>query len=235
MFYLRQLRVHYGTAEIIKGISIAVEQGDIVSILGTNGAGKTTILRTISGLKCPTSGEIWFRNQRIDGLPAYKIVSLGVAQCPERRRLFHSMKVIDNLLLGAFLRKDKKEIEKDLENLFEHFPILRTRSEQIAGSLSGGEQEMVAIGRSLMSRPKLLLMDEPTLGLSPVMVVEVGRIISGIKQAGIGIILVEQNARMALKVSNKAYVLETGRISLEGESLDVVKDEHVRRAYLGGT
>ncbi|HXZ94754.1 MAG TPA: ABC transporter ATP-binding protein [Dehalococcoidia bacterium] len=235
MFYLRQLRVHYGTAEIIKGISIAVEQGDIVSILGTNGAGKTTILRTISGLKCPTSGEIWFRNQRIDGLPAYKIVSLGVAQCPERRRLFHSMKVIDNLLLGAFLRKDKKEIEKDLENLFEHFPILRTRSEQIAGSLSGGEQEMVAIGRSLMSRPKLLLMDEPTLGLSPVMVVEVGRIISGIKQAGIGIILVEQNARMALKVSNKAYVLETGRISLEGESLDVVKDEHVRRSYLGGT
>lgn len=235
MFYLRDLRVHYGAAEIIKGISIAVEQGDIVSILGTNGAGKTTILRTISGLKSPTSGEIWFRNQRIDGLPAYKIVSLGVAQCPERRRLFHSMKVIDNLLLGAFLRRDKKEIEKDLDGLFNHFPILRARSEQIAGSLSGGEQEMLAIGRSLMSRPKLLLMDEPSLGLSPLMVAEVGRIISNIKEAGVSIILVEQNARMALKVSNKAYVLETGKISLEGESLDVVKDEHVRRAYLGGT
>jgi len=234
MFYLKDLRVHYGVAEVIKGVSLGAQQGDIVSILGTNGAGKTTILRTISGLKSPTSGEIWFRNQRIDGLPAYKIVNLGVAQCPERRRLFHSMKVIDNLLLGAFLRKDKKEIERDLEGLFDHFPILRTRREQIAGSLSGGEQEMVAIGRSLMSRPKLLLMDEPSLGLSPLVVAEVGRIISSIKEAGVTIILVEQNARMALKVSNKAYVLETGKISLEGESLDVVKDEHVRRAYLGG-
>jgi len=234
MFYLKDLRVHYGVAEIIKGISIAVEQGDTVSILGTNGAGKTTILRSISGLKSPTSGEIWFRDQRIDGLPAYKIVSLGVAQCPERRRLFHSMKVIDNLMLGAFLRKDKEEIERDLENLFKHFAILKARSEQIAGSLSGGEQEMVAIGRSLMSRPKLLLMDEPSLGLSPLMVVEVGRIICSIKEAGISIILVEQNARMALKLSNKAYVLEKGKISLEGKSLDVAKDERVRKAYLGG-
>lgn len=234
MFYLKDLRVYYGIAEIIKGVSMGAEQGDIVSILGTNGAGKTTILRTISGLKSLTSGEIWFKNQRIDGLPAYKIVNLGVAHCPERRRLFHSMKVIDNLLLGAFLRKDRNEIESDLKNIFEHFPILKERLGQLAGSLSGGEQEMVAIGRSLMSRPKLLLMDEPTLGLSPIMVVEVGRIISRIKQAGISIILVEQNARMALKLSDKVYLLETGKITLEGTSLDAVKDEHVRRAYLGG-
>ena len=234
MFYLKDLRVHYGVAEVIKGVSMDAEQGDIVSILGTNGAGKTTILRTISGLKSATSGEIWFRNQRIDGMPAYKIVTLGVAHCPERRRLFHSMKVIDNLLLGAFLRKDKKEIERDLENIFKHFPVLKERIEQIAGSLSGGEQEMVAIGRSLMSRPKLLLMDEPSLGLSPIMVAELGRIICNIKEAGISIILVEQNARMALKLSNKTYVLETGRISLEGVSSQVVKDERVRKAYLGG-
>jgi len=233
MLNVKELRIHYGVAEVIKGISMTAEEGEIGSLIGANGAGKTTILRTISGLKRCTSGEIWFMGQRIDGLAKYEIVSLGVAHCPEGRRLFHSMSVIDNLLLGAFLRKDKKEISGDLERMYGHFPILKERSKQLAGSLSGGEQQMVAIGRALMSKPKLLLMDEPSLGLSPMLVSEVERIIRSINTAGVGIILVEQNAHIALRLSKKVYVLEMGKITVEGTSSTLAQDEHIKKAYFG--
>jgi branched-chain amino acid transport system ATP-binding protein len=233
MFEIKDLRVHYGVVEVIKGISMTAEQGEIVSLVGSNGAGKSTILRTISGLKKATLCEIQFQSQRIDGLPTHRIVSLGIAHCPEGRRIFYSMKVIDNLLLGAFLRNDKKEIARDLESVYEHFPILKARDKQLAGSLSGGEQQMLAMGRALMSKPKLLLLDEPSLGLSPIMVTEVGRIIANIKKTGVTIILVEQNARMAFGLSNRVYVLEKGKIVLDGKSSDLAKDERVRKAYLG--
>jgi branched-chain amino acid transport system ATP-binding protein len=231
---IRDLRFHYGRAEVIKGISMAAEEGEIVSLIGSNGAGKTTILCTISGLRKATSCEIWFQNQRIDGLPAYKVVSLGIALCPEGRRIFHSMKAIDNLLLGAFLRKNREEIAKDLESVYQHFPILKGRADQLAGSLSGGEQQMLAMGRALMSKPRLFLLDEPSLGLSPILVLEVARIIRNINRTGVSIVLVEQNARMAFGLSNRAYVLETGKIILEGKSSDLAKDERVRKAYFGG-
>ncbi len=234
MLDVRNLWVKYGMAEAVKGVSIHAERGDIISLIGGNGAGKTTILRTISGLIKPASGEIWFMNSRIDTLPAYKIVGLGIAQCPEGRRLFSSMRVMDNLALGAFLRQDKQKITEDLENVFDHFPILKDRGKQIAGSLSGGEQQMLATGRALMARPTLLMMDEPSLGLSPKMVSEIAKIIKDINGTGVSISLVEQNARMALKLSNKAYVMETGRITLEGKSADIAKIEHIKKAYLGG-
>jgi branched-chain amino acid transport system ATP-binding protein len=233
MLNIKDLKVLYGAAEVIKGISMDIKRGEIVSLIGANGAGKTTVLRTISGLKRPTSGEIWFCDQRIDGLPAYEIVNLGVSHCPEGRRLFHSMKVINNLFLGAYLCKDKNKMARDLENVYDHFPVLKARSKQLAGSLSGGEQQMVAMGRALMAGPKLLLMDEPSLGLSPIMVAEVGKIVKNVKETGVSIILVEQNARMALKVSNRTYVLEIGEIKLSGPSSEVAKDERVRKAYLG--
>lgn len=234
MLQIKGLTVYYGMAEAVKAISMTVDEREIVSLIGANGAGKTTTLRVISGLKRASIGEIWFHGQRIDNLPAYKIVSLGISHTPEGRRLFHSMKVIDNLLLGAFLRKNKNEIGKDLEKVYEHFPILRTRTEQTAGSLSGGEQQMVAMGRALMSRPKLILMDEPSLGLSPIMVKEVRNIIKDIKETGVSIILVEQNARMALSLSDRANVLETGKIILAGKSIEVAKDDRIVKAYLGG-
>lgn len=233
MLKVKDLRIHYGLAEVVKGISIAVEEKEIVSLIGANGAGKTTFLRAISGLKKVSSGEIWFQDNKIDMLPAYEIVTLGVAHSPQGKRLFNSMKVIDNLVLGAFLCRDKKEIAKYLENVYQHFPILKTRTEQLAGSLSGGEQQMVAIARAIMSRPKLLLMDEPSLGLSPIMVAEVGRIIRNIEESGVSILLVEQNARMALRLSNRTYVLERGTVVLEGKSSDVYTDERVKKAYLG--
>jgi len=231
---VRDLKFHYGMAEVIKGISITAEEGEIVSLVGANGAGKTTILCTIAGLRRATYCEIWFQNQRIDGFPAHKVVGLGIALCPEGRRVFYSMKVIDNLLLGAFLRNNKKEIAKDLESVYEHFPILKERTNQLAGSLSGGEQQMLAMGRALMTRPKLFLLDEPSLGLSPIFVRNVARIIRNINETGVSIVLVEQNARMAFGLSNRAYVLETGKIILEGKSSNLVKDERVRKAYFGG-
>jgi branched-chain amino acid transport system ATP-binding protein len=231
---VRDLRFHYGRAEVIKGISMTAGAREIVSLIGSNGAGKTTILCTISGLRKATFGEIWFQNQRIDGLPAYAVVRLGISLCPEGGRIFYSMKVVDNLLLGAFLRKNKREIADDLENVYGHFPILKGRADQLAGSLSGGERQMLAIGRALMSRPKLLLLDEPSLGLSPVLVLEVAKIIGRISETGVSIILVEQNARMALGLSDRAYILETGKIILEGKSSDLSKDERVRKAYFGG-
>jgi branched-chain amino acid transport system ATP-binding protein len=234
MLEVKGLRVHYGRVEAIKGISITTEQGEIVSLIGANGAGKTTTLRTISGLKKATSSEIWFRGQRIDGLSVHKIVSLGLAHCPEGKKIFYSMTVIDNLLLGAFLRKDKNEIARDLDGIYRYFPVLSVRNKQLAGSLSGGEQQMLAMGRALMSDPRLLLLDEPSLGLAPLIVAEIGRIIRSINESGVSIILVEQNARMAFGLSKRVYVLEVGRIALMGSSAKLADDERVKKAYFGG-
>ena len=231
---IKDLRVHYGRAEALKGISLSVDEEAIVALIGANGAGKTTTLRTISGLKVPTSGEIWFRGKRVDGMPAHDIVKLGIAHIPEGRIVFAPMTVLDNLRMGAYLRKDKHQIARDLEIVYEHFPVLKERRGQQAGSLSGGEQQMLAIARALMAGPKLLLMDEPSMGLSPILVEEVGSIISDINKGGISIILVEQNARMALGLANKAYILEVGSITLEGDAQKLANDERVKKAYLGG-
>jgi branched-chain amino acid transport system ATP-binding protein len=231
---VKNLRVHYGKAEALKGISLGVDEGKIVTLIGANGAGKTTTLRTISGIKLPTSGEIWFEGKQIDGMPLHEIVRLGIAHIPEGRRVFATMTVLENLQLGAYLRRDKHEIARDLENIFEHFPALKGRLGQPAGSLSGGEQQMLATARALMTSPKLLLMDEPSLGLSPILVEEVANIITDINRGGVSIILVEQNARMALRLAEKAYVLEVGRVALEGNAKELANDEHMKKAYLGG-
>ena len=230
---IKDLKVHYGRAEALKGISLSVDEGAIVALVGANGAGKTTTLRTISGLKGPTSGEIWFQGKRIDGMPAHEIVKLGIGHIPEGRMVLAPMTVLDNLKMGAYLRKDKHQIARDLDIMYERFPVLKERHKQLAGSLSGGEQQMLAIARALMTRPKLLLMDEPSMGLSPILVEEVGNIIRDINEGGIGIILVEQNARMALGLANKAYILEVGSITLEGDAKELANDERVKKAYLG--
>jgi len=231
---IKDLRVHYGMAEALKGISVSVDEGEIVALIGANGAGKTTTLRTISGLKTPTSGEIWFQGKRIDGIPAHNIVKLGIAHIPEGRIVFAPMTVLDNLKMGAYLRKDKQQVARDLNAMYEHFPVLKERHNQLAGSLSGGEQQMLAVARALMAGPQLLLMDEPSMGLSPVLVEEVSNIIKDIHKTGIGIILVEQNARMALELANKAYILAVGSIILEGNAKELANDERVKKAYLGG-
>jgi len=232
---LKNLVVHYEKVRALKGISLAMKENSIVTLIGANGAGKSTILKTISGLKQSTSGEVWFLGQNINFLSPHGIVGIGIAQVPEGRRVFPYMSVYENLLMGAYLRKDREEIQKDFEVVYQHFPILRDRKNQASGSLSGGEQQMLAMGRALMAAPKLLLLDEPSLGLSPVMVKEIGRIIVNInRQEGVSIILVEQNARMALKLSSEGYVLETGKIVLSGPSVDLLNNDHVRRAYLGG-
>jgi branched-chain amino acid transport system ATP-binding protein len=231
---VRDLRVHYGRAEALKGISLAVDEGAIVALVGSNGAGKTTTLRTVSGLIVPTSGQILFRGKRIEGIPAHDIVKLGIAHIPEGRMVFAPMTVFDNLRIGAYLRRDKQQITRDLETVYQHFPVLAKRRGQQAGRLSGGEQQMLAIGRALMTKPALLLMDEPSMGLSPIMVEEVATIIADINRSGIGIMLVEQNARMALKLAHKAYILELGGIALEGKAHELADNDAVRRAYLGG-
>jgi len=233
-FGIRNLRVFYGRVEALKGISLEVDQGAIVTLIGANGAGKSTSLRAISGLVHPASGEIVFQGKRIDSLSPQDVVRGGIAHVPEGRRVFPFMTVRENLNMGAFRRKDKEEIKKNLEGVFEHFHILRERRSQRAGSLSGGEQQMLAIGRALMSQPTLLLLDEPSLGLAPLMVNEVGRIIREINQRKVGIILVEQNAHMALRLARKGYVLETGSIALQGPASDLIDNEHVKKAYLGG-
>jgi branched-chain amino acid transport system ATP-binding protein len=230
---IKGLNVHYGKAQAIKEISIGIEEGKIITLIGANGAGKTTILRTISGLKQPTSGEIFFEGRQIAGLSLHEIVKLGIAHVPEGRRVFATMTVLENLQMGAYLRKDKKGIDKDLDRLYEHFPVLKARLAQPAGSLSGGEQQMLATTRALMTTPKLLLMDEPSMGLSPILVDEVGKIIHDINQEGISIILVEQNARMALNIADYCYVLEVGNITMEGPGKDLVNNEDVQKAYLG--
>ena len=231
---LKDVEVHYNKVAALKGVNIDVPEGGIVTIIGANGAGKSTTLRTISGLEQPSSGEIWFNGERIDALPADKIVARGIAHVPEGRRIFPDLTVEENLRTGAFLRKDKDAIETDLEEVFVHFPRLRERRTQWARTLSGGEQQMVAIGRALMSKPKLLLLDEPSMGLAPVMVQEIARIVLEIAETGVPVVLVEQNAELALSLARFAYVLETGTVALEGPAAELHENDHVRRAYLGG-
>jgi branched-chain amino acid transport system ATP-binding protein len=232
---VKDMTVHYYKVSAVRNISITVEDGEIVALIGSNGAGKTTTLRAISGLKHPTTGEILFQGQRIDKLPPHKINALGIAMVPEGRRVFPQMTVLENLLMGAFLRKDKDEIQKNLEGVvFRHFPRLKERKKQAAGTLSGGEQQMLAMGRALMSAPKLLLLDEPSLGLSPIMCTEIGKIIRDIHNEGKTVILVEQNARLALALSQHAYVIETGNIALSGPAKELSNNDNVRKAYLGG-
>jgi branched-chain amino acid transport system ATP-binding protein len=228
------LRVHYDKVEAVKGVSLSVEEGSISTLIGANGAGKTTILKAISGLIKTSSGEIRFEGNRIDHLPAHKIVGLGIAHAPEGRRLFGLMTVKDNLRLGAYLQKDKRELEKSYQEVYRHFPMLKERQNQLAKTLSGGQQQMVAIGRALMATPKVILMDEPSLGLSPILVAEIAKIIEGLKEAGLSVVLVEQNASLALKLADRGYVLETGTVALEGKSEDLIGNDYVKRAYLGG-
>jgi branched-chain amino acid transport system ATP-binding protein len=231
---LKNLKVQYGKAKAVENISINIEEGEIVSIIGANGAGKTTILRTISGLKKPISGEIWFQKKRIDHIPPHQIVKMGIAQIPAGRMIFAPMTVQDNLKIGACTRTDWDRIKKDMENVYKHFPILEERKSQLSGHLSGGQQQMLAIGRALMAGPKLLLMDEPSTGLSPILVDEIAGIIRDINKNGISVLLVEQNCRMALKLAKRAYILELGSIALEGDSSKLESDERVRKCYLGG-
>lgn len=230
---IRKIKVHFGKVEALKDISLHVDQGHIVSLVGANGAGKSTTLRTICGLKKPTLGEILFEGEKINEMPTRQIIDKGIALVPEGRRLFPHMTVLENLKMGAYLRKAKKEINKDLEDIFHYFPVLKERSKQLAGALSGGEQQMLAIGRALMSKPKLLLMDEPTLGLSPLMCNEIANIITQINQLDTTVLLVEQNVRLAFAVAKKAYVLELGEIILEGDTDELIDSDYVRKAYLG--
>jgi branched-chain amino acid transport system ATP-binding protein len=230
---MKDARVTYGKAEVLRGVSIEAEEGEIVTLIGSNGAGKTTTLRAICGLKALHSGEIWFRDRKINGMLPHDIVKMGIAHVPEGRRVFSTMTVRENLELGAYLRKDKQKMAEDLENIYRSFAVLKERQKQTAGSLSGGEQQMLAIGRALMAGPSLLLLDEPSLGLSPLLVREVARIIRNINRGGMSIILIEQNARMAFKLAQRAYILEVGNIILQGDARDLANDERVKKAYLG--
>ncbi|MCJ7707732.1 MAG: ABC transporter ATP-binding protein [Anaerolineales bacterium] len=231
---IRDIRVHYDKVEAVKGISLAAEKGMISTLIGANGAGKTTTLRAVSGLKKVTTGEIWFDGQRIDGVPTHRITGRGIAHVPEGRRLFGLMTVRHNLAAGAYLQKDRKVVEKTMAEVFEHFPRLKERQGQLARTLSGGEQQMLAMGRALMSRPKLILMDEPSMGLSPIMVQEIAKIIRQFKELGFSVLLIEQNAVLALHLADQAYVLETGSIALQGSARELLANEHVKKAYLGG-
>ena len=232
---VKDITAHYHKVTAVRNISITVEEGKIATLIGSNGAGKTTILRSISGLKHPTTGEIRFKGQKIENLPPHEINALGIAMVPEGRRVFTQMSVLENLLIGAFLRKDKDKIQSDLEEVvFMHFPRLKERTSQQAGTLSGGEQQMLAMGRALMSAPELLLLDEPSLGLSPIMCGEIGEIIKNIHAGGRTVILVEQNARLALALADYAYVIETGDITLSGPANDLRNSDEVKKAYLGG-
>ena len=233
-FEARGLDVYYEKVKALSDVSMVLGEGDIIAVIGTNGAGKTTMLRAFTGLTRVAKGEIWYQGERIDQLNPDQIVGLGISMVPEGRHVYPLMNVRDNLLMGAFLRRDKGEVKRDLERIFERFPILKQRIRQQASTLSGGEQQMVAISRALMARPKLLLMDEPSLGLAPLVVRDIARSILSInREDQVSVILVEQNSRMALKLSARAYVLETGRVALEGPSKELVNNEEVRRLYLG--
>jgi branched-chain amino acid transport system ATP-binding protein len=234
MLEINNLNVHFGVIHALKGISLKVEEGEIVTLIGANGAGKTTTLRTISGLKKPTSGTIFFNGNDITSASAQDRVRMGISLSPEGRRIFSSLTVLENLELGAYLRRDKAEIKKDISIVYERFPILKDRRKQAAGTLSGGEQQMLAIGLALMSRPKLLCLDEPSMGLAPLLVQEIFDIIRDINQKGTTILLVEQNASMALQIANRAYVMETGTIPLSGTGADLMRSEDIKKAYLGG-
>lgn len=234
MLEIKDLHVYYGAIHAIKGISLTVNEGEIVTLIGANGAGKSTTLRTISGLLAPRGGSVSFLGKDISGAPAQDIVRAGISQVPEGRRIFANMTVMENLELGAYIRSDKEGIARDYEMVFGRFPRLRERREQAAGTLSGGEQQMLAMGRALMSRPKLLLLDEPSMGLAPLLIREIFHIIVDINKAGTTVLLVEQNANMALSIASRTYVLETGRITLSGDAGELAQSEAVRRAYLGG-
>ena len=233
-FEARGVSVNYDRVSALRDVSMTLERGEVAALIGANGAGKTTMLRAITGLTRRAGGEIFLEGERIDGLPAAKIVARGVAMVPEGRRVYPHMDVRDNLLMGAYLRRDRAGIQADLEACFERFPRLRERIGQQAGTLSGGEQQMVAIARALMARPRLLLLDEPSLGLAPLLVREIARTIVALNREGLSVILVEQNSRMALRVSQRGYVLETGEMRLSGASTDLLNNDEVRRLYLGG-
>lgn len=234
MLTVNDINVFYGAIHAIKGVSLEVNEGEIVTLIGANGAGKSTILRTISGLLKPKTGSIQFEGQEIAGMSAHEIVKTGISQVPEGRRIFAEMSVLENLELGAFTRKDKDGIKADMELVFERFPRLKERIGQLAGTLSGGEQQMLAMGRALMSRPRLLLLDEPSMGLAPLLIKEIFAIIQDINKTGTTVLLVEQNANMALSIAHRAYVLETGRITLSGDAKELAASDEVRKAYLGG-
>lgn len=234
MLEITDLHVHFGGIHAIKGVSLRVEQGEIVTLIGANGAGKTTTLRTVSGLKKPSQGRVSVEGQDITGLSAQARVKLGLGHVPEGRRVFPTMSVLENLELGAYLRRDRAAIASDLQGVFDRFPVLADRRKQNAGTLSGGEQQMLAMGRALMGRPRILLLDEPSMGLAPLLVQEIFDIVASINSTGTTILLVEQNANMALQVADRAYVMETGVIVLEGPAAELSKTEDIKRAYLGG-
>lgn len=234
MLKIKDLNVYYGVIQALKGVDLEVNQGEIVSLIGANGAGKTTLLHAISGLIKKAEGEITFLEQPITKKNARDIVLAGITQVPEGRRIFPEMSVWENLMMGAYLRKDKSEIIKDMDKVFQRFPRLEERKKQLAGTLSGGEQQMLAMGRALMAKPKLLLLDEPSMGLSPLLVKEIFAIIQEINEQGTTVLLVEQNAKMALGIAHRAYVLETGKIVLSGTGQELVNSEEIKKAYLGG-
>ena len=233
MLEVKDLQVSYGMIQAIKGISFEVNQGEVIALIGANGAGKTTILHTVTGLLDPKAGSIMFEGQDITKVPAHKIVSMGMAHVPEGRRVFAQLSVYDNLKMGAYTRKDKNEIEESLEMVYKRFPRLEERKNQMAGTLSGGEQQMLAMGRALMSKPKIILMDEPSMGLSPIFVNEIFDIIQEVSASGTTVLLVEQNAKKALSIADRAYVLETGNIALEGDAKVLMNDDSIKKAYLG--
>jgi branched-chain amino acid transport system ATP-binding protein len=233
MLEVKDLHVRYGTVEAVKGISFQVAAGAIISLIGANGAGKTTSLRALTGLVKPSGGDVRFEKTSLIGLAPHDIVRLGIAHVPEGRRLFPKMTVLENLKMGAYLRSRKSDAPSTLAMIYEHFPILKQRGGQLAGSLSGGEQQMLAIARALMTRPKLLLLDEPSMGLSPIMTAEIGKIIRQINAMDVSIVLVEQNAMLALTLARYGYVLETGLVVMQGQAAELLRDEGVRKAYLG--
>ena len=233
MLEVKDIQVYYGMIQAIKGISFEVNEGEVIALIGANGAGKTTTLQTITGLIAPKHGEIFFEGQNITKVPAHEIVSMGMAHVPEGRRVFAQLSVLDNLKLGAFTRKDKEEIEETLLRVYKRFPRLEERKNQMAGTLSGGEQQMLAMGRALMSHPKIILMDEPSMGLSPIFVNEIFDIIREVSESGTTVLLVEQNAKKALSIADRGYVLETGNIVLEGDAKMLLDNDQVKKAYLG--
>ena len=233
MLEVKDLEVYYGMIQAIKGISFEVNKGEVIALIGANGAGKTTTLHTITGLLSPKKGSVMFEGKDITKIPAHKIVSMGMAHVPEGRRVFADLSVYENLKLGAYTRKDKENLNKDLESIYERFPRLAERKNQSAGTLSGGEQQMLAMGRALMSKPSIILMDEPSMGLSPILVNEIVDIIESISKSGTTVLLVEQNAKKALSIADRAYVLETGKIVTSGKASELLEDDSIKKAYLG--
>ncbi len=233
MLEVKDLEVYYGVIQAIKGVSFHVDKGEVIALIGANGAGKTTILHTITGLLTPKKGSVMFGGKDITKVPAHKIVSMGMAHVPEGRRVFAELSVYENLRMGAYTRKDKGEIEASLQQIYERFPRLKERKNQMAGTLSGGEQQMLAMWRALMSKPQIILMDEPSMGLSPILVNEIFDIIQSVSESGTTVLLVEQNAKKALSIADRAYVLETGNIVMEGKAQDLLEDDSIKKAYLG--